>query len=114
MLESFVRDRTNEILDELQRWPAKYEDLPDKFRRRATIDALAHLEKYARMLDRQGSDFEREVLEQTGRIASMSPPAFQFTKHFAGDYTRESFGERHGGIAQDLSCEGLLARDEFP
>lgn len=87
MLESFVRDRTNEMLDELQRWPAKYEDLPERFRRRATIDALGHLQKFARMLKGQGSDFESEVIEQTRRISSMSSPAPKFTKHFAGDYT---------------------------
>ena len=87
MLETFVRDRTNEILDELRSWPAHYEDFPARFRRRATIDALGHLEKYARMLKRQGGDFEQEIIEQASLIASMSPPAFRFTKHIAGDYT---------------------------
>ena len=87
MLETFIRDRTEEILVRMQHWPAQFEDLPDRFRRRATIDALPNIEKYAKMLRRDNGDYEGEVIEQAGRIASMVPPAFQFTKFIAGDYT---------------------------
>ena len=87
MLESFVRDRTEEILEELQHWPARYEDLPKRFRDRATIDALPHIEKFARMLQRRGEDYEKEIFTQVGRMVTMSPPALQFTKFIAGDYT---------------------------
>ena len=87
MLETFLRDRTEEILTELQNWPARYKDLPDRFRDRATIEALPHIVKYARLLKRQKNDYETEILKQVGKIASMSPPVFKFTKFVAGDYT---------------------------
>ena len=87
MLETFIRDRTEEILVRMQHWPAQFEDFPDRFRRRATIDALPNIAKYAKMLLRDNGDYEGEVIEQAGRIASMVPPAFQFTKFIAGDYT---------------------------
>lgn len=87
MLETFVRDRTEEILGELQYWPARYSDLPKRFRIRATIEALSHIERFARMLKRQEKNFEDEILSQISRMASMSPPSFQFTKYIAGDYT---------------------------
>ena len=87
MLEAFVRDRTEEVLGELQHWPARFEDLPRKFRDRATIEALPHIEKFAKMLRRQGGDYESEVITQICRMASMSSRAFKFTKYVAGDYT---------------------------
>ena len=87
MLETFVRDRTEEVLKELQHWPAEFEDLPDKFRRRATIEALRHIEKFANMLSRQDNDYESAILEEVRQMAAMSPPNFQFTKFIAGDYT---------------------------
>ena len=99
MLESFVRDRTEEILMELRNWPAQYVDLPERFRRRATIEALPHIEKFGKMVRAQGGDYEAEVITEVRRMASMSPPAFQFTKFIAGDYT--------GNISED-SAEELL------
>lgn len=99
MLEAFIRGRTEEVLSDLERWPARYEDLPESFRRRATIDALPLLEKYARQLRRDGDDFEGEVIAQAGRIAKMNPPAFMFTKFIAGDYV---------GNISESSVSGLL------
>ena len=99
MLETFVRDRTEEILVELQNWPAQYEDFPKHFRDRATIDALPNIEKFAKMLRRQENDYETEIITQISRMASMSPPAFQFTKFIAGDYT---------GSLSEKSTEDLL------
>ena len=87
MLETFIRERTEEVLREMQRWPAAYEDLPQSFRSRATIEALPHLEKYARMLKRQDDDFENEVISEARRISQMCPPSFEFTKFIAGDFT---------------------------
>ena len=87
MLESLVRDRTEEFLAQLADWPAQYEDLPRGFRMRATVEALPHIEKFARMRIRQGDDYEQETIAQVRRMASMSPPGFQFTKFVAGDYT---------------------------
>ena len=99
MLESFVRDRTEEVLTELQNWPARYTDLPERFRRRATIEALPHIEKFGKMVRAQGGDYEAEIITEARRMASMSPPAFKFTKFVAGDYT--------GNISED-SAENLL------
>lgn len=93
MLEAFIRDRTEEVLIELGRWPAQYVDLPERFRRRATIEALPNIEKYARMLRRNDEDYEAEILREANRIASMSPPTFQFTRFVVGDYT--------GNISED-------------
>lgn len=99
MLESFVRDRIEELLGELASWPGKYDDFPERFRRRATVDALPHIEKYARLLRRQGRDYEAEVREQVGRMAAVSPGAYRFTKFMAGDYT---------GNISDVGTEDLL------
>ena len=86
MLENFIRNRTEEILDVMQYWPARYEDLPRRFRDRATIDALPHIEKFAKMLRRRGCDYDTEIIAQVQRMI-VSPPGFQFTKFVAGDYT---------------------------
>ena len=87
VLENFVRDRTAEILERLRDWPAQYEDLPKGFRDRATIEALPHIEKFAKMLRRQNGDYETEILAEVGRMASMRLQAFGFTRFVAGDYT---------------------------
>ena len=87
MLENFIRNRTEEILDALQYWPARYEDLPRRLRERATIDALPHITKFARMLRRRGDNYEAEIIAEARRMVSVSPPSFQFTRFVAGDYT---------------------------
>ena len=99
MLETFLRLRIEEILSDLEHWPAQYDDLPTRFRRRATIDALPHLEKYAKMLRRNQENYEAEIMRETRRIASMSPPSFQFTRFIAGDYT--------GNISEDSTGDLL-------
>ena len=99
MLEAFLRDRTEELLVEMGRWPAQYDDLPERFRRRATIEALPNIEKYARMLRRNDEDYEAEILREANCIASMSPPVFKFTRFVVGDYT--------GNISED-SIQKLL------
>ena len=87
MLESFVRERVEEILVDLQRWPAEYNDFPKKFRHRATVEALPYIEKYARMLRNQNGEFEAEVIAEMKKMTSIKPPTYQFTKFIAGDYT---------------------------
>lgn len=99
MLESFVRDRVEELLIELESWPGRYDDLPERFRRRATVDALPHIEKYAKMLKRQDHDYVTEVREQAGRVASAQPGSYKFTKFIAGDYT---------GNISDAGAEEML------
>ena len=87
MLENFVRSRTEEVLVELQNSSLRYRDFPDRFRSRATIEALPHIEKFAGMLRRDGRDYESEIIDQAARIASLATHNFQFTKFFVGDYT---------------------------
>lgn len=88
MLEDFIRNRTEELLDAMQRWPARYEDLPRRFRHRATIEALPLIARFAQMLrGRDDENYEAEIIAQVRRMVSVSPPRFQFTKFIAGDYT---------------------------
>lgn len=87
MLESFIRERTEEILEHLQSWPANFSDLPNKFRVRATIEALKNIEKYALMLKRQDIDYENFIFEQVSKMTRVNPPHFSFSKFTAGDYT---------------------------
>ena len=98
VLESFVRGRTEEILEALRDWPAQYEDLPKDLRRRATIEALPNLQRFAKMLQRQGENYEKAIIDEVNRMATMVPPAFQFTKFIAGDYT----GNISESVAKDL------------
>lgn len=99
MLEAFLRDRTEEILGEFQSWPASFDDLPKRLRSRATIEALPHIEKFAKMLKRQDEDFEALIFDQVGKMSSANPPSILFTKFVAGDYT---------GNISEMSVEDLL------
>ena len=100
LLESFVRNRTEEVLGELKDWPAQFSDFPRKFRDRATIGALPLIERYAKMLRRLELDYESEIITEVKRMASISPPLFHFTKFVGGDYT---------GNISDKGTEELLS-----
>jgi len=93
-LETFIRGRTEELLSEMARWPASFTDLPDAFRRKATLDALVNINRYAKMLKREQGDFEGEIHREIKKMSSVTPPHFQFTKFLAGDFT--------GNISDDL------------
>jgi hypothetical protein len=86
-LESFVRDRTVEALRTLERWPKSFEDLPERLRISARLSALSYLQSFARMLKRQGDDFEPELKDEIAKMASGHGTVQQFTKFVAGDYT---------------------------
>ncbi len=86
-LEAFVRDRTSEALRTLERWPRSYEELPEKLRIASRLSALAHLQQYAKMLKRQGDDYEGELRTELKKMASGNDSVLQFTKFVAGDYT---------------------------
>jgi len=86
-LEAFVRDRTSEALRTLERWPRSYEDLPEKLRAAARLNALSYLQQYAKMLKRQGDDYEGELQIEIGKMGSGQNSVLQFTKFVAGDYT---------------------------
>lgn len=86
-LETFVRDRTTEILTDLSRWPASYDQLPFKLREAALLSSLAHLQRYATMLKRQQDDYEVEIIQQLDLMAMNKGPVFGFSKFVAGDYT---------------------------
>ncbi len=87
MLESFVRQRVEEVLLDLQQWPAQYDDLPQRFRDRAILDALPNIEKYGKLLKRQQGDYVTEIVEELEKLVSIAAPNFRFTKFMAGDYT---------------------------
>ncbi len=99
-LEAFVRDRTAELLQNLGRWPARFQDLPQALRDASLLNALPNLQKYAAMLKRQGEDYEAELISQIKKMASAQGPALEFTKFIAGDYT---------GNISDESFKSLLA-----
>lgn len=86
-LETFVRDRTSEALLTLERWPRSYEELPEKLRIAARLNALNYLQQYAKMLKRQGDDYEGELRGEIAKMGSGHGSALQFTKYVAGDYT---------------------------
>ena len=87
MLESFVRQRVEEVLLDLQAWPAQFDDFPRKFRDRAILDALPNIEKYGKMLRRQQGDYVAEIVVELKRLVSITAPNYQFAKFIAGDYT---------------------------
>jgi hypothetical protein len=64
-LETFIRDRTSEALRVLERWPKSFEDLPERLRLASRMNALAHLQQFARMLRRQGENFETELRNES-------------------------------------------------
>jgi hypothetical protein len=86
-LETFIRDRTSELLERLSRWPASYEQLPQRFRDAALLNALSHLQRYALMLKRQQEDYESEIISQVSLMASYRGPVFGFSKFISGDHT---------------------------
>lgn len=86
-LETFVRDRTEEALTTLARWPRPYEELPEKLRLSARLNALSHLQQFAKVLKRQGDDYETELANELRKMAGTVGGGLQFTKYVAGDYT---------------------------
>jgi hypothetical protein len=86
-LEAFVRDRTSEVLQELERWPRSYEDLPEKLRTAARLNALSYLQQYAKMLKKQGDDYEGLLQSEFAKMSSGDDSVIKFTKFVAGDYT---------------------------
>ena len=86
-LETFVRDRTTEVLRALERWPMSYEELPEKLKIAARLNALSYLQQFAKMLKRQGDDYEAELKLEITKMASGDGSVLQFTKFVAGDYT---------------------------
>lgn len=86
-LETFVRDRTVEVLRNLERWPRAYEELPEKLRIAARLNALSHLQQFAKMLKRQDDDYEAELKTEIAKMSSGDGTAIQFTKFVAGDFT---------------------------
>jgi len=86
-LETFVRDRTSELLQRLGTWPARYDDLPQKLRDASLLNALSSLQRYANMLKRQQDDYQAELISELKKMSSNQGPSYSFTKFVAGDYT---------------------------
>ena len=86
-LETFVRDRTSEALRTLERWPKSFEDLPEKLRLAARLNALSHLQLFAKMLRRQDEDYETELRDEIAKMSSGHGTVQQFSKFVSGDYT---------------------------
>jgi RiboL-PSP-HEPN len=100
-LETFIRDRTVELLARLSMWPASFQDLPQRFRDASILHSLSDLQRYASMLKRQNEDYEMELFSELNLMASSRGPSFGFTKFISGDYT--------GNISED-SLKDLLAK----
>jgi len=66
----------------------------------ARINALSHLQQFARMLRRQGEDFETELQNEIEKMASGHGTVQQFSKFVPGDHT---------GNISDESIKDLLA-----
>ena len=86
-LEAFVRDRTSEVLHTLERWPKSFEDLPEKLRLAARMNALSHLQQFAKMLRRQGEDYETELRNEIAKMSSGHGTVQQFSRFISGDHT---------------------------
>lgn len=86
-LESFIRDRTAEISITFQRWPNSFDELPEKLRMATRLEALSHLQKFARVLKRQGDDYENELKIEVAKLASGHETTLQLSKFVAGDFT---------------------------
>lgn len=99
-LESFIRDRTEEILAGLSKWPASYEQLPQKLRDAALLNSLTHLQRYAIMLKRQQEDYESEIISQVTLMSLNKGPTFGFSKFVSGDFT---------GNISDEALQSLVA-----
>ena len=87
ILETFIRDRTSEILIALERWPRSFEDLPTGLRHSARFAALPHLQQFARLLKREDLDYERELKDELSKMASDNGSVQRFTKFVSGDHT---------------------------
>lgn len=85
--ETFVRQRCIELLAELQNWPADYDDLPTKFRESALLHALPNLHSYAKMMKRQGDDYQKEIVDEIKLASGTNGPVYGFTRHMVGDLT---------------------------
>jgi hypothetical protein len=107
-LETFVRQRTDELLTDLAQWPGTFESLPDKFKVQALIEAPNRLHRYAKILKRGGEDFQSEVKSELIRMSKTSGPNFGFSKYIAGDYTGNLSED---GFKELLSC--FLIKDPW-
>ena len=110
MLESFVRERVEEVLEKMQSWPAGYDDLPRRFQDRAIIEALSNIEKYARMIKRVNGNYRTEVVAELGKLTSISAPNLQFTKFVAGDYTGNLSDSNLQSLLGDLQVKDCWRR----
>ena len=108
-LESFVRDRTAEALRTLERWPRSFEDLPEKLRLAARLNALSHLQQFARMLKRQNENYEDELKIEIAKINSGQGTVLQFSKFVSGDRTGNLSDET---LKELLAC--LQVKDCWP
>ena len=107
MFETFIRDRTEELLNDLGGWPAQFADLPQGIRDASQLHALTHLQRYANMLKREEMDYEVELKDELAKMASTSGASRRFTRFVSGDYTGnispESFKDLLG-IFQIKDC----------
>lgn len=108
-LESFVRRRTEELLIELAAWPGSFNSLPEKLKYQALIEAPNRLHRYAKVLRRQGGDFESEVTTELTKMSRTTGPSYGFSKYIAGDFTGNLSEE---GLRDLLAC--FLIKDVWP
>jgi hypothetical protein len=108
-LETFIRERTSEALRALERWPKSFEDLPEKLRLAARMNALSHLQQFARMLRRQGEDFETELWNEIEKMASGHGTVQQFSKFVSGDHTGNLSDENIKDLLSNLQVKDCWA-----
>jgi hypothetical protein len=108
-LETFIRERTSEALRTLERWPKSFENLPEKLRLAARMNALSHLQQFARMLRRQGEDFETELRNEIEKMASGHGTVQQFSKFVSGDHTGNLSEENIKDLLSSLQVKDCWA-----
>jgi hypothetical protein len=108
-LETFIRERTSEALRALERWPKSFEDLPEKLRLAARMNALSHLQQFARMLRRHGDDFETELRIEIEKMASGHGTVQQFSKFFSVDHTGNLSDENIKDLLSNLQVKNCWA-----
>ncbi|WP_082356708.1 HEPN domain-containing protein [Pseudomonas nunensis] len=81
-LEDFIKSRTSEVLNDVGRSGVPFQDLPEKLRNAATIEAVSALSYQLSI--RQKADRISYIQEQALKLASTANTAYELTPHAFG------------------------------